>query len=439
MSHLELELEGSMEGHLLMSHQELERKRVLEQVLEGRLTLQKASELLKLSYRQTLRVYERFKESGAKGLIHRSRGRSSNRRFPEAFRRKVLRRYQERYEPLELGPTLVAEKLAAEDLKVDHETLRRWLIADGHWVKRRKRAKHRTRRERRHHFGELVQMDGSHHAWFGADKPKACLMHMVDDATGVGLAFVAEQETTEAAMKTLWLWIERYGVPQALYTDKKNVFVSDREPTLEEQLAGEHPLTEFARACKKLGIGIITANSPQAKGRVERKHGVLQDRFLAELALRGIKTIPSANKILQQGFMDELNAKFAIEPISPEDFHRPVPASVNLADVFCFEVQRTLTNDWTIRHKNRYYQITKDNKPLPRPKDKILMRWRLNGELVLLYKNKPLQFNAFTPRQFERYDNKQRPIVPDRPPASSKKTGSPWKQNCTLMFADTGE
>lgn len=422
-----------------MSHKELERKRVLEQVQEGLLTLRKASKVLKLSYRQAIRVNAQFKQSGAKGLIHGNRGRVSNRRYPETFRRKVIKRYVERYESFNLGPTLLAEKLAAEGLKVDHETLRRWLIAEGHWTKRRKRSKHRTRRERRHHFGELVQMDGSHHAWFGPDKPRTCLMHMVDDASGTGLAFIDEQETTRAAMKTLWMWIERYGIPLALYTDKKSVFVSDRVPTLEEQLAGEEPLTAFGYACKKLGIEIITANSPQAKGRVERKHGVLQDRFLAELALRKITTIASANKVLQQGFMDELNAKFAVEPLSSEDVHRPVPDGLDLADVFCFEVWRTLSNDWTIRHENGYYQITKDNKPLPRPKDKILMRWRLDGQLTLLYKDKPLDFKALTPRQFDLQQKKHNSVTMNKTHIHEKKTGTPWKQNCTLMFADTGD
>ena len=240
-----------MEGHLLMSQEELERKRVMERVLEGSVTLEKASKSLRVSYRQAVRICKRFRSEGAKGLVHRSRGKPSNRRHSEGLKRKVLKRYAERYQAFDLGPTLLAEKLAEEGLVVDHETLRRWLMAAGYWTKRRKRAEHRSRRERKQHFGELVQMDGSHHAWFGPDRSKACLMEMVDDATGTTLALMAEEETTEAAMRLLWEWVERFGVPQALYTDKKSVFVADREPTLEEQLAGETPLTTFGKACKK--------------------------------------------------------------------------------------------------------------------------------------------------------------------------------------------
>jgi len=350
----------------------------------------------------------------------------------------VLQRYEARYQSFELGPTLLAEKLATEGLVVDHETLRRWLLAKGYWTKRRKRAAHRSRRTRRGHFGELVQMDGSHHCWFGADRPKACLMELVDDATGTTLAFMAQEETTEAAMRVLWQWIERYGVPQALYTDRKNVYVTDREPTLAEQLAGEAPLTIFGKACKKLGIEIIPANSPQAKGRVERKHGVLQDRFVKELALAGVKTIASANRVVQNGFMQTLNAKFGQAPLESQDFHRPVAASVDLADIFCVEEERTLANDWTIRQDNRYYQITCNNKPLPKPKDKLLMRRRLNGELVILYRGRPLQFEALTPRQYDKTAPKPRPPVPEKNKTRSPKKEPPRRSNCNILFADTG-
>lgn len=428
-----------MEGHFLMSQRELECKRVMEQVLEGRLTLRKASELLQVSYRQAVRICNRFKSQGTKGLIHRSRVRPSNRRHPETLRKKVLKRYEERYGRFELGPTLLAEKLALENLVVDHETLRRWLIQEGHWKKKRRRNEHRSRRERRKHFGELVQMDGSHHAWFGDDRPRTCLMELVDDSTGTVLAMMDEQETTELAMRSLWRWIDLYGVPQALYTDRKSVFVTDREPTLEEQLAGEQPLTAFGKACKKLGIVIIEANSPQAKGRVERKHGVLQDRLVAELALAGIKTIEATNKVLQNGFIASLNEKFAQAPLEPEDFHRPIPKGVELADIFCLEQTRTLANDWTIRHENRYYQITKDNKPLPRPKDKIVMRRRLDGQLFLLYRNKTLEFRVLTPRQLERQIKTARPPVAAKSTKVPTKRSSPWRQSCTLMFADSGK
>lgn len=424
-----------MERHLRMSQKELERKRVMEQVLEGRLALKTAAQSLGISRRQAVRIRQRFQAEGAKGLVHRSRGRPSNRRYSEPFKRKVLKRFEERYRAFDIGPTLLAEKLAQDGLAVDHETLRRWLLKEGYWTKRRKRAQHRARRERKPHFGELVQMDGSHHRWFGAERARTCLMQMVDDATGTTLSLMAEQETTEAAMRLLWAWCERFGVPQALYTDKKSVFVTDRAPTLEEQLADQMPLTVFGKACKKLGIAIISANSPQAKGRVERKHAVMQDRFVTELALRGIKTIAGANALLQNGFTDRLNQKFAQAPLDPQDYHQPLCAHTDLADVFCFEEERTLSNDWTVRFQNRYYQIARDNAPLPKPKDKILFRRRLDGQLFLLYKGRPLRHQILTPAQYQRT---QLASTPERQaPAPPQGKGSPWRQNCTLMFAET--
>ena len=186
-----------------MSRKELRRKSVLEMVRSGAITLVEASQRMTLSYRQTLRVYQRFLSEGDAGLVHRRRGQASNRAYPARFREEVLGRYRERYQAHDLGPTLVAEKLAEEGLVIDHETVRRWLLEAGDWKKRRKRHTHRSRRQRRAHFGDLVQMDGSHHHWFGPDKEQACLMNMVDDATGTTMGLIAAQETTEAAMRLL--------------------------------------------------------------------------------------------------------------------------------------------------------------------------------------------------------------------------------------------
>ena len=429
-----------MEGHLLMSRKELDRKSVLELVLAKHLTLVEASQRMHLSYRQTLRVFARFSREGDAGLVHRRRGQSSNRAYPEAFRDKVLRRYRERYKDHDLGPTLAAEKLAEDSLPVDHETLRRWLLKEGDWKKRRKRKVHRKRRERRAHFGELVQMDGSHHAWFGHEHEKGCLMNMVDDATGATLGLMDHQETTIAAMRLLWRWIERYGIPVALYTDRKNVYLTDRETTLEEELAGEKATTAFGKACQKLNIEIIAAHSPQAKGRVERSNGTYQDRFLKELALRRITTCETADKLLNNGFCNALNDKFAHPPLEQEDYHRPLPKGLKLHDVFCFEEHRRLQNDWTIRHKNRYYQILKDNSPLPKPKDKILVRTHLDGETQLRYGDKPLTFRAISLKQLHQRprQHKKAPVAtakarPPRKPAQNH----PWRQGCTLMRNET--
>ena len=403
-----------MKGHLLMSSKERRRKSVFDRVLSGQLTIREASEELGLSYRHTRRSYGRFVCEGDAGLVHRSRGRPGNRAKPARLRTQVLRRYRERYAKCRCGPTLAAEKLGQEGLAVDHETLRRWLLADGQWRKRRRGRRHRSQRERKRHFGELVQMDGSHHRWFGPERPQSCLMNMVDDATGETVSSMAQKETTEAAMRLLWRWIERYGIPRALYTDKKNVFVTQREPTLEEQLAGEQPLTAFGKACAKLDIAIITAHSPQAKGRVERNHGVYQDRFVKELALRGITKVATADRALQNGFSDELNAKFAKPPMADEDFHRPLPKDIALEDVFCIEEWRTVNNDWTIRHDNRFYQILEENRPLPKPRDKVLVRTRLDGTVLLVYRERLLQYRPIgKAEQRHRHDEGTQTLQPE--------------------------
>jgi hypothetical protein len=215
-------------------------------------------------------------------------------------------------------------------------------------------------------------------------------MDMVDDATGRTLALMSEEETTVAAMLVLWAWVERYGIPKALYVDWKNVYVTQREPTLEEQLSGELPLTQFGRACKKLGIEILPANSPQAKGRVERKHGVYQDRWVKELRLAGIRDIEEANRSLL-GFTKSLNTKFAVEPRSSTDFHRPVLQGMDLRAVFCMEKQRAVGNDWAVRYKNRFFQILPQSN-LPPAKKRVIVQEHLDGSIHMVYRGKEIVF-----------------------------------------------
>jgi hypothetical protein len=220
-------------------------------------------------------------------------------------------------------------------------------------------------------------------------------MVMVDDATGRTMAFMSDEETTEAAMRLLWSWIERYGAPVALYTDRKNVYITDREPTPEEELSGKQPLTAFGRACKKLGISIIPAYSPQAKGRVERKNGVFQDRLVKELRLLGIKTIEETNQMLDS-FTDKLNEKFAIEPTSLGDYHT-LSEGIRLEDVFSFEDTRAINNDWTIRYESRLYQL-KAQSNLPPAKNKVIVRKRLDGSMQILYRDRPLDYKEISSR-----------------------------------------
>lgn len=269
-----------------MSAKDVYRVEVMGRVKAGSVRLGAAAALLAVSYRQVKRIWQRYRTGGAKALVHRHVGHVSNRRRPGAERTRVLQLIREKYSgdiTTRFGPTLAAEHLASEDgIVIDHETLRRWMLTDGLWSRRRTRSPYRQRRERKAHFGELVQLDGSPHAWLEARGPSGCAMTLVDDATGQTLLQFAPQETIWAAAAVLRAWVETYGVPQALYTDWKNVYV--RRPTEEERLAGRVPVTHFGRMCARLDIQIIPASSPQAKGRIERQQGTQQDRLIKNCA-----------------------------------------------------------------------------------------------------------------------------------------------------------
>lgn len=383
-----------MKGHLLMSQKERRRQLILEGVKENRLTLKMAALQLGISYRQCRRAYQRYLKEGEQGLLHKSRGNLSNRRKSLVFKEEVLNYYQENLSGF--GPTFATEKLIAAGYTLDHDTLRRWLCQAGLWQVHRQRAVYRSQRERRQRFGELIQMDGSHHHWFGSEK--SCLINMVDDATGRTLARLYPEETTEGVMRTLWDWIALYGIPQALYVDRKTVYVTSREPTLEEELAGEEPLTAFGKACQKLGIVLIKAWSPQAKGRVERNHAVYQDRLVKEFKLQRINTLSEANTLLGMGFCHELNQRFACLPMSEDDAHRPLTPDVILADIFCMEITRVVRNDWTFRHDNHCYQIYKTSQASVRPKARITVRTRLDRTQTVFYQGHCLSYGILEQR-----------------------------------------
>jgi transposase len=350
-----------------MSTRELKRAGVLARVVAEKLTLGSAAALMAVSYRQAKRLYGRYRKKGAAGLRHGSVGRASNRATSARVRKRVLALVREKYGGMideRFGPTLAAEHLASEDgLTVDHETLRRWMLAAGLWSRARKRSPHRRRRERKAHFGELVQMDGSFHLWFEGRAPASCLLTLVDDATGKSLGRLGAQETIWAAVGVLRAWIERYGIPQALYTDWKNVYV--RVPNAEERVTGAEPLTQFGRMCATLGIRIIPASSPQAKGRIERNHGTQQDRLVKKLRRKGIADIETANAFLETAYWADHNERFAQAPASSDDFHVARPRGLRLDTVFRLEEDRTVSNDWVVRYDNRLFQLERQSRQAP--------------------------------------------------------------------------
>jgi transposase len=417
-----------------MSARELTRVEVLSRVKAGTLSLGSAATLLSVSYRQAKRLARRYRAEGAKGLKHRSAGHASNHARLPAERERALALVREKYSgPVDVrfGPTLAAEHLASEDgVTVHHDTLRRWMLAAGLWSRARKRAPHRQRRERKAHFGELVQLDGSFHLWYEARGPRGCLMNLVDDATSRTLARLGDEETIWAAADVLRRWIEAYGVPLALYTDWKNVYV--REPNAEEQVTGAVPLTQFGRMCASLGIQIIAASSPQAKGRVERNHGTHQDRLVKKLRRLGIADATAANAFLDTTYLSGHNQRFAVAPASAEDFHRRVPSRTMLDRVFQLEEERVLSNDWVVRYDTRYFQVARQSGHAP-ARSTVLVREAQDGAIELRYRGRLMQWTEIaapvkpTPAPV-RAPLSTAPHRPARPSADH-----PWRRDTRLI------
>jgi transposase len=377
-----------------MSKRELGRVEVLARVRSKQLGVVDAARLLRVSYRQAKRLWKRYREEGAAGLKHRSAGRASNRGHQQKFRAKVLRLVREKYGgPVgeRFGPTLAAEHLASEDgLKLDAETLRRWMLAEGLWSRERKRRAHRRRRERKEHFGELVQMDGSFHAWLEDRGPEGCLIDMVDDATNTTRAQLGEQETIWAVADGLRAWIKRYGVPLALYVDWKNLY--KRPANARERLRGEEPITQFGRMCGKLGIEIIAANSPQAKGRVERVHGTHQDRLVKKLRRKEISSHEAANVYLEREYLPEHNRRFARVAAQPEDYHRRAPRAAELERIIRLESERIISQDWVVRYDNRFFQLQPQSHNYAPAQSKVLVCEGRHGSISIEYRGEALRW-----------------------------------------------
>jgi transposase len=379
-------------GRIGMSPRELRRVEVLARVKSKELKVVDAASLVGVSYRQGKRLWKRYREEGAKGLKHRSAGRVSARAKPARFRRRVMKLVKEKYgegEGERFGPTLTAEHLASEDgMRMDAETLRRWMLEEGLWRRRRKRKPYRQRRERRRHFGELVQMDGSFHDWLEGRGPEGCMMNMTDDATSEVELRLGEEETIWAAANTLRAWIEKHGVPQALYVDWKNVY--KRAPTAREQLRGEEPVTQFGRMCEKLGMEIIAAGSPQAKGRVERNHGTHQDRLIKKMRRKKIGTHERANEYLQQEYLPEHNGRFRRAAAEAEDYHRRAPSEAELREVFRLETERVIGNDWVVRYDNRLFQVQAQSRKYAPAQGKVVVCEWQDGTVEIEYRGRKL-------------------------------------------------
>ena len=382
---------------LRMSGKERDRLKVMAALRERRLRQVEAARRLGLSVRQVRRILARYRAEGDAGLVHRARGRPSNRRLPDLLRRRVMAQVARAYR--DFGPTLAAEKLWERDgLGVSRETLRQWMVAEGLWKPRRPARQVHLWRPRRSSFGELVQMDTSEHAWFeGRGEAEPVLVSMIDDATGRQAKRFFPSDTTEANLETLGVWLRRHGRPGAIYADRNSIFRVNRPPSGEEARAGREAETQFGRALRELGIAYIAASSPQAKGRVERSFQTDQDRLVKELRLRGISDVEAANAYLEAEYVPMLNRRFAVPAASSVDGHRPI-RGYDLGAILSVQTVRTVANDYTVRHGGRRYQIERRSITGGLRGGKVTVEERLDRSVKLRWQGRYLRYHRVLPR-----------------------------------------
>jgi hypothetical protein len=409
-----------------MSRKERERMRVMAGVKEEALTLVAASELMGVCYRQSKRIWKRYQAAGDAGLVHRLRGRPSARRKPPELRALALARYaEERY--ADFGPTLMAEQLLKEKLVVDHETLRRWRLAAGQHTVRRRKQKHRPWRERKPCFGAMVQLDGSHHDWFEGRGPKCVLMVMVDDATNQMRARFFAEETTRASYEVFESWVRQHGLPGSLYVDRDSIYRCEGVASIAEQLAGKLPQTQFERAMAALGVELILAHSPQAKGRVERMNGVLQDRLIKEMRLAGISDMESANRFLDGKYLRPFNRQFARQAASALDVHRAAPRNLN--EVLSWEAERVVQGDWTVACERKRYQLDRQHEALSLVRRKVIVRTLRNGRVQLVYRRKRLKWRLLPEGAVRKPQPVSKPKPRQTKAAPAPRASHPWRRD----------
>ena len=388
---------------IMATQEELKALHVIRKAIDKAITQREAADIIDMSERQVRRKVSRVRQEGDKGIIHRLRGRSSNRAKPQDMRNKVLGLCRTTYR--DFGPTLASEKLFERDkIRISDETLRLWLIDERISYKQRKKRPHRQWRERKHYAGEMVQLDGSHHDWFEGRGPFCVLMGYIDDATGTPHARFYEYEGTLPAMGGFKRYIERYGIPQSVYLDKHSTYKFTGKLTIEQELNNTELLSQFERALKELDVLVIHANSPQAKGRIERLFKTFQDRLVKEMRLAGIKTIQEGNKFLER-YLPIYIRKFAVKPAKEGDMHRPLPKDLDLDRILCIKTKHAIRNDFTVAHNKKLYQIKSIT-----GSGEVMVEEHINGSMILRHKDNILRYEEITVRPQKQYEHKVKEI-----------------------------
>lgn len=386
-----------MNGDILMMRQkELKRLELIQKAIAKQVTQLEASRFLEISLRQVQRIVKRVKEFGNKGVIHQGRGKISHRRIKEAIKAKVLRAYGSRYK--DFGSTLASEKLAKhEGIKLGRETLRKWIRQEGYEAARRRRRKHRSRRERKEYYGQMVQMDGSHHDWLEGRGPRLVLMGYIDDSTNRIFGRFYMYEGTIPAMDSFKRYCLKYGVPQSVYLDCHSTYkASSRDTWYHDNYGYGTGLSEFERALKELKVEVIHAYSPQAKGRVERLFRTLQDRLVKELRLEQAKTIEEANEVLQ-GYLIEHNRRCLIEPAKNVNLHRRSPSAYELDHMLCKKQEHPLRKDFTVVHDRKLYQILEWTSV-----NRIEVQEHVDGSTKMIGRGRSLKFKQIAQRPIKK-------------------------------------
>jgi transposase-like protein len=420
-----IEREGKVadKDMITMSRRDSKRLHLIHQALDRKITQDAAAGVLELSTRQFRRLLRRVRAEGDEGICHRSRGRASNNRIRPQIKRRALQLFKREYADFNL--VHATEKLSeVHGITISDETLRLWLNQASIPYKKRRVRKHRQRRERRACIGELVQIDGSHHDWFEGRGPWCVFMGYIDDATGTVFGRFYDYEGTMPAMDSMKRYIRQYGIPQSVYLDKHTTYKSWAKQTVEEQLSGQEPMSHFEKSLAALEIEVIHANSPQAKGRVERLFKTLQDRLLREMRLLGIKSIEEANLFLDT-YLPKYNKRFRKQARSEADLHRPALHTRDLDRILCLKEERTVKNDFTIAYAGKLYQIEQAIRA-----KKVIVEERLDGSLHITYKGQDLHYRVIT-EKLKRETPQQALVLAIRKPWTPP-ADHPWKKRPVL-------
>lgn len=409
----------------LASMKEVKKYQIVKNVIEKRLTQVEASKILKITTRQIRNIKKRIIDEGEVGIVHRSRGKPSNKRISDEIKQKILELSKTKYSGFR--PTFLAEKLAEyEKIFVSRETVRKILTEEKIWKPKKINESFRKRRDRRASRGELIQLDGSIHDWFGTGE-KCWLINFADDATSYQWGKYTENESTIDLMQCVKEYILKFGCPTALYVDKDSIYRVNRTQNIEEQLKDEEPITQFTRAMNELGIEVICANSPQAKGRVERSFKTHQDRLVKENQLRGIKTIEEGNKYLPE-YYEKHNKKFSVQPRKEVDSHIPLLKNADIDSILSIQTKRSINKDYTIQFKGRLFQLRDIQKDNVLTRNKVIIENRLDDSVHIRYKDVYLNYEDITDKQPVKQCEEKVKIMTRKQVVNIPSLNHPWKR-----------